>query len=96
MLMGRSFCFNQFQKWPFCDDACVRTFQHSLPRRTKLTFHTIPDILGPPKLPPVGLDLSKQKPKRGEKSSGNLVGADPQILGAKGNNQEVMLPEREL
>ena len=34
------------------------------------------------------LDLSKQKPKRGEKSSVNLLGTNPQILGGKGNNQE--------
>lgn len=34
------------------------------------------------------MELSKQKPKRGDKSSVNLLGADPQILGTKGNNQE--------
>lgn len=34
------------------------------------------------------MDLSKQKPKRGDKSSVNLLGTNPQILGGKGNNQE--------
>lgn len=46
-----------------------------------------------------GLDLSQEKPKRGDKSSVSLLGADPQILGAKGNNQEgleVMLENYDL
>lgn len=43
---------------------------------------------------------SKQtETRRGDQSSVNLIDANSQILGAKGNNQEgleVMLPEREL
>lgn len=40
------------------------------------------------------MDLSKEKPKRGDKSSVNLLGTNPQIQGGMGNNQqglEVML-----
>ena len=34
------------------------------------------------------LDLSKEKPKRGDKSLVNLLGINPQIQGGMGNNQE--------
>lgn len=72
----------------------------ALPSKKKtlqLTEFQIPSGALP--LSTCGLDLSKQRMRREDKSPVNLLGVNPQIGGAKGNKQEgleVMLPGREL